>query len=135
MYSFFRQSFLCRLIPLYFLLSPLLILKKEWILLFNLYFVKRGGMEGDVGLLKKFLEEQVRDMSDVQNQKAAAKAFPVIDLGRCSRCEGCIEIAPEVFRHNKETGSIDVIDMQEYPVDKINEAIKNCPEDCIFWDQ
>ena len=61
--------------------------------------------------------------------------IPVVDLGRCSRCEGCIEIAPEVFRYNKDTGCIEVIDLSQYPVDKVNEAIKNCPEDCIFWDE
>jgi ferredoxin len=74
-------------------------------------------------------------MKDALNQKAGAKAFPVVDLGRCNRCEGCIEIAPDVFRYNEETGLIEVIDLQEYPVAKVNEAIKNCPEDCIAWDE
>lgn len=74
-------------------------------------------------------------MNDVLNQKVGVKAFPVIDLGRCSRCDGCIEIAPEVFYYNRETGLIEVVEMQEYPVDKVDEAIKNCPEDCISWDQ
>ena len=68
-------------------------------------------------------------------KKAGVRMIPVVDLGRCSRCEGCIEIAPEVFRYTKETGCIEVIDLSEYPVDKVDEAIKNCPEDCIFWDE
>jgi ferredoxin len=68
-------------------------------------------------------------------KKAGAQMIPMVDLGHCSRCEGCIEIAPEVFRYNQETGLIQVIDLSEYPVDEVNEAIKNCPEDCIFWDE
>jgi ferredoxin len=62
------------------------------------------------------------------------KRVPVIDLGRCSRCEGCVEVAPEVFRYNIEIGWIEIIELQEYPEDTVNEAIKNCPEDCISWD-
>ena len=73
-------------------------------------------------------------MKDTLNRKMASKAFPVVDLGRCSRCQGCIEIAPDVFRYNKETGSVEVIDLLAYPVDRVNEVIKYCPEDCISWD-
>jgi ferredoxin len=74
-------------------------------------------------------------MKDSPNRKMVAKAFPAVDLGRCSRCQGCIEIAPEIFRYNEETGSVDVIDLPVYPMDKVNEAIKYCPEDCISWDK
>jgi ferredoxin len=84
---------------------------------------------------EKLLEEQDSEMNETFSQKVATKVFPVIDLGRCNRCQGCIEIAPEVFRYNKETGFIEVIDLQKYPEDKINEAIKYCPEDCISWDE
>lgn len=74
-------------------------------------------------------------MKDTLNRKMVVKAFPVVDLGRCSRCQGCIEIAPDVFRYNEETGSVEVIDLPAYPVDKVNEAIKYCPEDCISWEE
>lgn len=74
-------------------------------------------------------------MNDIGNRKIGARVFPVVDLGRCSRCQGCIEIAPEVFRYNEETGSIDVVDLPEYPVDTVNEAMKYCPEDCISWEE
>ena len=74
-------------------------------------------------------------MKDGLQWKVEKKSFPVVDLGRCSRCEGCLELAPEVFRYNRETGCIEVIDLPEYPRDKVDEAIKNCPEDCISWEQ
>ena len=62
------------------------------------------------------------------------KSFPVIDLSRCSDCRGCIEVAPQVFKHNREMGIMVVIEVCEYPEDLVNEAIKNCPKDCISWD-
>jgi ferredoxin len=74
-------------------------------------------------------------MRYILQKKTGAKMIPMVDLGQCNRCEGCIEIAPEVFRYNRETGCIQVIDLSEYPADLVEEAIKNCPEDCIFWDE
>ncbi len=61
--------------------------------------------------------------------------FPTIDLGRCSSCGGCIEVAPNVFRYNSVMGIMEVIEFQVYPVDMVDEAIKNCPKDCIVWDE
>jgi ferredoxin len=29
---------------------------------------------------------------------------------------------------------MEVIDMQEYPGEIVWEAIKNCPKDCIYWE-
>ena len=63
------------------------------------------------------------------------KKFPSIDLGRCTECEGCSEIAPAVFCYNSSTGMMGVIELEEYPEDLVNEAIKNCPEDCISWEK
>ena len=60
--------------------------------------------------------------------------FPSIDLGLCSYCKGCIEIAPQIFRYNSATGFVEVIEHAEYPVDLVDEAIKYCPEDCITWE-
>jgi len=62
------------------------------------------------------------------------KRHPEIDLGLCSYCRGCIEIAPQVFRYNTDTGLMEVIERVEYPTELVDEAIKNCPEDCIFWE-
>jgi len=60
--------------------------------------------------------------------------FPVIDLSHCSECEGCIEIAPAVFRYNRDMGIMEIIDSNDYPGQLVDEAIKNCPKDCIYWD-
>lgn len=62
------------------------------------------------------------------------KLYPAIDLGMCSYCRGCVEIAPQVFFYNEETGLMEVVALSEYPVDLVDEAIKNCPEDCISWE-
>lgn len=59
--------------------------------------------------------------------------YPSIDLGRCSYCRGCVEIAPSVFRYNPATALMEVIELVDYPRDLVEEAIKNCPEDCISW--
>ncbi|MEE4608544.1 MAG: ferredoxin [Desulfobacteraceae bacterium] len=59
---------------------------------------------------------------------------PVVDLGACSLCEGCIAVCPSVFRLN-DAGFIEVVELDDYPQDEVNEAIKNCPEDCIEWEE
>lgn len=60
--------------------------------------------------------------------------YPTIDLGRCSDCRGCIEVAPKVFRYNATMGMMEVIDYRLYPKEIVDEAIKNCPKDCISWE-
>ena len=70
--------------------------------------------------------------------KAAEKARrasrrPEIDLGACSRCGGCIEVAPEVFRFCEGSGFVAVCDLDYYDAELVDEAIKFCPEDCIHW--
>lgn len=62
------------------------------------------------------------------------KKFPVIDLGRCSECCGCREVAPDIFFYNEQIGRMDAIFLQEYPEELVDEAIKNCPKDCIAWE-
>jgi len=62
------------------------------------------------------------------------KKYPSIDLGRCSECKGCIEIAPQVFRYNSSTSMMEVISLESYPEELVGEAIKNCPEGCIVWE-
>jgi ferredoxin len=59
---------------------------------------------------------------------------PVLDLGSCTDCEGCIEVCPEVFRRN-DMGFIEVIDLPAYPEECVQEAIKCCPADCISWEE
>lgn len=61
------------------------------------------------------------------------KKIPVVDIGRCTKCSGCIEVAPQVFKYNEVAGYIEVIDNDDYPKELVDEAIKNCPADCIEW--
>lgn len=55
-------------------------------------------------------------------------------MSDCDRCGVCIEACPEVFRMN-EAGYIQVTDLAQYPEDCVEEAIKHCPEKCIFWSE
>lgn len=57
---------------------------------------------------------------------------PTIDLGRCTDCESCVELCPEVFRYN-EAGYLEVADLPSYTAACIDEAISMCPADCISW--
>jgi len=60
---------------------------------------------------------------------------PVIDLGECKDCESCLEMCPDIFKRNMETGRIEIVDLSEYPEDKIQEVISMCPDDCISWEK
>ena len=60
--------------------------------------------------------------------------IPSVDLGRCNLCVACIEVCPLVFRLN-DAGYIEVIELSSYPETEVNEAIKYCPEDCIYWEE
>ena len=59
---------------------------------------------------------------------------PVIDLGACTKCGGCIEVAPEIFRFNEAGGYVEVQELSGYDQELVDEAIKICPEDCIEWE-
>ena len=59
---------------------------------------------------------------------------PSVDIGACTLCEGCIEVCPSVFFIN-DLGKIEVVDMAAYPENEVDEAIKYCPEDCIYWEE
>lgn len=60
---------------------------------------------------------------------------PTLDLGCCTRCDGCLSVCPEVFRFNEATSMIEVVDLESYPQACVDEAIKDCPEDCITWEE
>ena len=60
--------------------------------------------------------------------------MPAIDLSECNDCESCIELCPDVFRRNGETGQIEVADLSGYPEEKIREVISMCPQDCITFE-
>lgn len=58
---------------------------------------------------------------------------PVVDLSQCSLCGACIEVCPSVFRLN-DVGYIEIIERISYPKIEVDDAIKYCPEDCIYWE-
>ena len=55
-----------------------------------------------------------------------------VDLSDCKLCEVCVAACPEVFRIN-DAGYIEVADLDRYPEGEVQDAIKNCPTDCISW--
>jgi len=62
----------------------------------------------------------------------AVKTPPVIDISECSDCGTCIELCPVVFMRNRETGLMEVRDLEEYPQQEIQEVMSYCPQDCIM---
>lgn len=60
--------------------------------------------------------------------------IPIVELSDCIKCGVCEEICPAVFRLNG-AGFIDVIELSSYPEIEVNEAIKYCPADCIYWEE
>jgi ferredoxin len=46
----------------------------------------------------------------------------------------CVEACPAAFRMN-DAGFVEVIDLSAYPEDEVQDAIKNCPADCIYWEE
>ena len=77
-------------------------------------------------MIQRKSPEQYRDRVVVKR--------PVVDIGQCSLCEGCIELCPLVFRLN-DAGFIEVAELSDYPEPCVEEAIKYCPEDCISWEE
>jgi ferredoxin len=56
---------------------------------------------------------------------------PAIDLGACTFCGGCVEIAPEIFRLHPQGGYVEVCELDDYDPVLVQEAIMYCPEDAI----
>lgn len=61
----------------------------------------------------------------------ARKVF--VDRDECIGCGLCAEIAPDVFRLNEE-GISEVLASYVGPQDTIQEAIDECPVECIHWE-
>ncbi|MCW7753174.1 ferredoxin [Desulfobotulus sp. H1] len=53
-----------------------------------------------------------------------------VDLVTCIRCGICVELCPEVFGWSA-TGSFVVVRESGVIPDCLEEAIRNCPADCI----
>lgn len=60
---------------------------------------------------------------------------PRVDMGGCTGCNSCVELCPSVFRHNPDTGWIEVIEADSYPEREVQEAAVICPGKCILWEE
>lgn len=60
------------------------------------------------------------------------KNSPVVELSLCVCCGVCTECCPAVFVLNP-AGYIEVADLPVYSGLGVAEAMKNCPADCISW--
>ncbi len=58
---------------------------------------------------------------------------PVVELSDCILCDVCSDVCPSVFKIN-DSGFVEVAELTEYPEEGVDEAIKNCPADCILWE-
>lgn len=59
---------------------------------------------------------------------------PAIDLGSCILCEICVELAPHAFEIT-DSKFVQVLPLDDYQDEAILDAVKNCPKDCIFWEE
>ncbi len=68
-----------------------------------------------------------------RNGDPSRKRYPVVELADCIFCGVCVEVCPAVFGENT-AGYVEVADMDDYPLPCVDEAVKNCPENCIYWE-
>ena len=62
----------------------------------------------------------------------AEMKVPTVELSECIVCGVCVETCPQAFRLN-DAGYIEVIELSHYPETEVDDAIKYCPVDCIYW--
>ena len=55
----------------------------------------------------------------------------VIDWDECIGCGNCVEICPEVFQMVNDADKAEVLKPEGGPEEQIEEAIENCPVECI----
>ena len=64
-----------------------------------------------------------------------AQIIPVIDTEACIACGNCEAVCPEVFRLNESLGHSEVIDPGGAPEERIQDAMGQCPAQCISWQE
>jgi len=70
----------------------------------------------------------------VNHNEESVMKYPVIEASECILCEVCTTECPSVFKMT-DLGYVEIIDLTDYPEDAVNSAIRNCPKDCIFWQE
>ncbi len=60
--------------------------------------------------------------------------LPVIELDKCILCEICIDVCPGVFSMNN-SGYVEVCEVKKLPLEELLDAVRNCPADCIIFDE
>lgn len=59
----------------------------------------------------------------------------VIDWDDCIGCGNCESICPEVFRVDEESGKAEAILAEGGPEERVEDAMENCPVECIHWEK
>ncbi|SCX90024.1 ferredoxin [Desulfoluna spongiiphila] len=62
------------------------------------------------------------------------KRTPIVELSDCVLCELCTDLCPKVFVINTND-YVQVMELDTYPEPEVDEVIKNCPADCITWEE
>lgn len=58
-----------------------------------------------------------------------------IDTKSCKACGACEELCPEVFKCYEDLGYAQILPLESYPEEKIEQAIIACPARCIYRDE
>lgn len=58
----------------------------------------------------------------------------VIETDECIGCESCVEIAPEAFAFDSDSGKAYVIKEEITDEGPVQESIEACPAQCIHWE-
>ena len=59
---------------------------------------------------------------------------PGIALADCIVCEIFVELATKAFTIS-DSGFAQARELDDYGDENIHEAVKNCPKDCITWEE
>lgn len=57
-----------------------------------------------------------------------------IDADECIGCETCVELCPDIFAFDEDSGKAVVIKAEGGDEDCIDEAIGSCPGECISYE-
>lgn len=54
-----------------------------------------------------------------------------INTDECIGCEVCVETCPDVFEFDDDEGKAAVIEAADFDAECVEEAVANCPAECI----